>query len=1718
MPVTLLSLLSRVTAGALILQTGVPAAQTVKADVEAGMAKRAASAALRAKALLPPPPMKGVPTMRVTPAVSPSTVAGPMRTGERKSGTILDEVGRSEIPITDTQRALWREELASGHPAPARAAWLRLWLAEADLAREYPQVAIGRIDALLRSNPLPEVRGLARHDRAMALFYSGRYGEARLAFEAELRGKDVGFDRREAALWVRHARGCEGYHLDNERLGVPIPLRLDPLCGASAVATCLRALGLPYDEARMARLVRHTGEGSNLQDLVDACDRLGVAAHPVQATEKGLRALPLPAVAHVEGDHFVAVVEADAKGVEYVCSDCGKWPGGPIRVSWKAWRAMKPGAFMTVTKRGSTAQQALDSVAPRSAKGASSAPSLDVSVGVTQHPVAPEVARLAARLVGNVATTFLAPFYQCAARPTSLHCPMGVGPCCPEDDSSSGAGNGGPKDGDPVNLATGEMEYRPAPDLTVYNPTGPSVTWRRYYNSFSRAYGAWGFGWDHAYSLGVSFYPGYVGPSNIWTGYVTFPNSGQVKFTVSSQPTASTPSVNALVAPGVPLKVEYKWNSSTNSRYFVVTFADRTKWITGTNRPNYFFPIVRLEDRVGNWIGFDYTTNASGPSRLSRIYDSSGATLLSVSVSNDAYQWTTSVTDRYGRSVSYTMANPGTYYTESLLLGQVSQVVPSGTSNPPVRYQYGYVAGGNGEANGFAYLGSISVPSPVGNGMSTATLQYDSGTGFITKTTDANGNTHNYSATDWNGSANANRTTVKVKNAAGTLVRQYTVGFDSLMNATVAKDATGQTVWTKTYGGGGAIYHPQATTDGNGRSWSNTYDSFGHVLTSTTPKGTTTTYTYDYSNFSLGELTSVQEGTKTPTSYTYYQPSGLPYTVESPIPGQAGSGGTQAQVFTYSAVGNLIAFSTPGNGSAATRTYTFDYTSDGAYTQAECLNRPIRIVDPLGKEVHLCYDDRGNLISLTDQSGAQGWSTYNLADQATSVVQPSTGTSGPGNAVQTSAYLYVGGPLVQIGEANESGTTVRTTSFTYGPEGEVLTRMGSTETAVMSYDALYRARTLADGKGSTTTYSYNAVGYPSKIAHSLSTGTTYDQTSFTSYDALGNLLSRTDGNGQVTNYTYADADGLLSSVSYPDSTASNVTLSYDAYDRTTGVNDATGTLSLTYDDANNLTVTTRRYTGVPAQTFVYAYWPDGSRRTMTNTVGTWTYAYDANGRYTSLVSPAGICSATYFDNGREATRTLPNGLKTSYGYLATGSLSSLQNTNGTGATTYSSYGSFAYDGVFNRTGMSSVVAGAPTQSGTTSFAYDLKNRLTLESSTRLGGVAQSHAYDAAGNPTTLRGAAQGFDSDNRQTSGGGAFVYDGNGSPTTYKGAALAFDPENRATTLGSGVSAGYRADGLRGWKSVAGAKTYYYYDEGNAVLETDGSGNVKATSVYAPDGLASTMRGGTWTHFLFDPQGNVAQRTNAFGTTLSNTVYDAYGASLTSGATPTDPYGYNARSGYYLDRETGLYLSQHRYYDPSTGRWITRDPIGVAGGVNLYAYCQSGPVANADPSGEGPGGEGGPWHLTDPSTGLKLPTACIKPTRFVKGDTCEMAKAKALALSLMIASHVAYDVQLGWPRHETEISSFMRALSKCNKVIAEVCTDGLDCRVPAPGMVPLPAPTPEPTPFWDTNFGRGLRDFGTGFLYGVGAGIVIGGLIVAPEIVGPILAGGGGGLVAVGA
>src|SRR5439155_25048358 len=108
--------------------------------------------------------------------------------------------------------------------------------------------------------------------------------------------------------------------------------------------------------------------------------------------------------------------------------------------------------------------------------------------------------------------------------------------------------------------------------------------------------------------------------------------------------------------------------------------------------------------------------------------------------------------------------------------------------------------------------------------------------------------------------------------------------------------------------------------------------------------------------------------------------------------------------------------------------------------------------------------------------------------------------------------------------------------------------------------------------------------------------------------------------------------------------------------------------------------------------------------------------------------------------------------------------------------------------------------------------------------------------------------------------------------------------------------------------------------------------------------GLVSERAGSTSKYYHGDQLGSTRGITNSSQTVTDSREYDTFGLVVaTSGSTAT-PFGFAGGHGYQADPDSGLMLLGARYYDASTGRFISRDPIQYEGGFNLYAYTQNDP------------------------------------------------------------------------------------------------------------------------------------------------------------------------------
>jgi RHS repeat-associated protein len=313
------------------------------------------------------------------------------------------------------------------------------------------------------------------------------------------------------------------------------------------------------------------------------------------------------------------------------------------------------------------------------------------------------------------------------------------------------------------------------------------------------------------------------------------------------------------------------------------------------------------------------------------------------------------------------------------------------------------------------------------------------------------------------------------------------------------------------------------------------------------------------------------------------------------------------------------------------------------------------------------------------------------------------------------------------------------------------------------------------------------------------------------------------------------------------------------------------------------------------------------------------YAYDTRSRLTQvqLKQGATVLRTTGYawDNADQITRQTVNGVTTNYGYDLAGQLTSEVRSGYNVAYTYDANG--------NRT--SKTVNGAVE-----SYTYDLGDKM-------LTAGAKSYTYDAAGRTVGINAP----------------------GGTTT-----LTYDYESRVTAIsGPGINETHAYNGLdTRVGTVQGGVSRTFVRDGSYVTDPvlrDGQ------ATYTPG--VSERRGGVsaWSHSGLK---NADAQTTSVGAIAATRVYDAFGAELSATGTWKGPFGYAGGFGYQED-SSGLKLLGHRYYDPTTGRFLSRDPI--RDGQNWYTYCEGEPIRKVDVNGldsltiyKNPGGFGLGSHV----------------------------------------------------------------------------------------------------------------------------------------------------------
>ena len=361
----------------------------------------------------------------------------------------------------------------------------------------------------------------------------------------------------------------------------------------------------------------------------------------------------------------------------------------------------------------------------------------------------------------------------------------------------------------------------------------------------------------------------------------------------------------------------------------------------------------------------------------------------------------------------------------------------------------------------------------------------------------------------------------------------------------------------------------------------------------------------------------------------------------------------------------------------------------------------------------------------------------------------------------------------------------------------------------------------------------------------------------------------------------------------------------------------------------------------------YTYDAIGQRATLREPTGRFTYTYDADGRIARLVNPDGDPTSWTYDAASRVTLIrLANGTRASYVYDNANRILRLSNL-GPGAVTLSS-STYKYDAASNRTR----VVGA--DGSVTSWTYDNTDQLTADKRAGTSAYDWAYTYDGAGNRLTrLIGTALStwtYDAANQLTAivGPGtpaSYTYDGSGNLFQHlvpgKATTYSWDGENRllGVAFPNGVvdTFTYNGVGQRVGKTDQPGTLKYVWDGQNVLIETDASATIEAVHTLEPalyGNQVSQRRSGATSYYHFDALGSTLQLTDASATVTDSYLYRAFGDLVTSSGTTTNPYQYVGRLGYAYDTDLKGHTVRARHYGPGMGRWLSRDPIGFAGGT----------------------------------------------------------------------------------------------------------------------------------------------------------------------------------------
>jgi len=726
------------------------------------------------------------------------------------------------------------------------------------------------------------------------------------------------------------------------------------------------------------------------------------------------------------------------------------------------------------------------------------------------------------------------------------------------------------------------------------------------------------------------------------------------------------------------------------------------------------------------------------------------------------------------------------------------------------------------------------------------------------------------------------------------------------------------------------------------------YTAYPWPLNYTDALGRVTTFTYAANNIDPLTVQQWIGGTSYSTIATYGS-----YVNHRPQTYTGADG--QAWNYTYNTAGQLKTVTDPNSGVT-----TYHYDSTGRLSTIVNANNQTILTNT--------YDSADRVQTQTDSQGYMLTYAYDNIDRITSITYPDGTTdqydhtfqSGPNVGTQSlelrkytdrlgrvTTYAYDADRRLTSVTEPVTSTTTRTTSYTYYEDGTL--------------------KDIIDANGNDTRWTIDIESRPTSKTYAY--GTSAAQTETYTWESNGGarLKSITDALGQVKTFTYAK-DDRITGIAYTNTvnTTPNVTFTYDTYfPRLTSMTDGLGTTNYSYtaistNGALKLSSLDGPYSN-DAIGLTYDALGRPSGRNITG--GNETFGYDAISRLTSHGTPLGSFTIGYLGQTDQITsQSVTNGsttVSTNWGYDTNTNdrrLISITNSGVTRSYTFG-YGSSPVNVYDTQSITDTVAAGHPWATQSHSYTNDMIDRLLTASATTPGNF--SYGYDNLDNPTTVTNPSgttnPTFNGLNQiSTWGPNTYSYDSNGNTLSGDGTrTYKWDAENRLIEVdyvGTSNKSVFSYDGMGhrtvDAETVSGTTTATYYLWcGSLICQTRNS----SQSAIRRDLLEGEYNVSTGQMLVYMPDqlGSVRDVIDAsMGNLVQSYDYSPYGTvTRSNGSTPTD----FQFAWLFHHAASGLNFATYRVQDGNTGRWLNRDPIREAGGLNLYSYVGAETITWSD-------------------------------------------------------------------------------------------------------------------------------------------------------------------------